>query len=66
MRSLDPSIRRVTGLGWNVGQSDHVLPNPIAGHKAERRPGSGEIRLAVTTTIGVEVDSILIYEDKLG
>ena len=36
------------------------------GHKAERRPGSGEIRLALTQHDGVQVDSILIDQAKLG
>ena len=36
------------------------------GHKAERRPGSGEIRLAVTKHDGVQVDSILIDQAKFG
>ena len=31
----------------------------LISHKAERRPGSGEIRLAVTRHDGVQVDSIL-------
>src|SRR5262245_13962901 len=35
-------------------------------HKAERRPGSGEIWLAVTQHDGVQVDSILIDQAKLG
>ena len=41
-------LRATARLGWNVGQPDHILTNPIASHKAERRPGPGEIRLAVT------------------
>ena len=35
-------------------------------HKAERRPRSGEIRLAVTKHDRVQVDSILIDEAKFG
>src|SRR6201984_1381168 len=35
-------------------------------HKAERRPGSGEIWLAVTKHDGVQVDSILIDQPKFG
>src|SRR5262245_51279010 len=35
-------------------------------HKAERRPGSGEIWLAVTKHDGVQVDSILIDQAKFG
>ena len=42
-------MRRVARLSGNVGQPDHILANPIISHKAERRPGPGEIWLAVTT-----------------
>src|ERR1700754_1600908 len=35
-------------------------------HKAEPRPGSGEIWLAVTKHDGVQVDSILIDQTKFG
>ena len=35
-------------------------------HKAERRPGPGEIWLAVTKHDGVQVDSILIDQAKFG
>src|SRR6478736_6212042 len=35
-------------------------------HKAERRPGSGEIWLAVTKHDGVQVDSILIDQPEFG
>src|SRR5258705_6663548 len=35
-------------------------------HKAERRPGSGEIWLAMTKHDGVQVDSILIDQAKFG
>src|SRR4249919_2757816 len=59
-------IRRVARLSRNVGQSDHILANPIIGHKAEWRPGSGEIWLAVTKHDGVQVDSILIDQAKSG
>jgi len=47
------SIRRVARLSRNVGQPDHIVANPITSHKAERRPGSGEIWLAVTKHDGV-------------
>ena len=50
----------------NVGQPDHILANPIVSHEAERRPGSGEIGLAVTKHDGVQVDSLLIDQAKLG
>src|SRR5215470_8742354 len=58
------SIRRVARLSRNVGQPDHILANPIISHKAERRPGSGEIWLAVTKHDGVQVDAILIDQAK--
>ena len=35
-------------------------------HKAERRPGSGEIWLALTKHDGMQVDSILIDQAKFG
>jgi hypothetical protein len=35
-------------------------------HKAERRPGPGEIWLAVAKHDGVQVDSILIDQAKFG
>jgi hypothetical protein len=60
------SIRRVARFSRNVGQPDHILANPIMSHKAERRPGPGEIWLAVTKHDGVQVDSILIDQAKLG
>jgi len=60
------SIRRVARLSRNVGQPDHIFANPITSHKAERRPGSGEIWLAVTKHDGVQVDSILIDQPKFG
>src|ERR687891_796339 len=60
------SIRRVASLSRNVGQPDHILANPIISHKAERRPGPSEIWLAVTKHDGVQVDSILVDEAKLG
>src|SRR4051794_11781660 len=60
------SIRRVAELSRNVGQPDHILGNPIICHEAERRPGSGEIWLAVAKHDGVQVDSILIDQAKFG
>jgi hypothetical protein len=53
-------------LSRNVGQLDHILANPIISHKAERRPGPGEIWLSVTKHDGVQVDSILIDQAKFG
>src|SRR6516164_10673021 len=58
------SIRRVARLSRNVSQPDHILANSIISHKADRRPGSGEIWLAVTEHDGVQVDSILIDQAK--
>src|ERR687889_450095 len=60
------STRRVARLSRNVGQPDHILANPVMSHKAERRPGSGEIWFAVTKHDGVQVDSILIDQAKFG
>jgi hypothetical protein len=64
--SAATSIRRVARLSRNVDQPDHILANPIIGHKAERRPGPGEIWLAATKHDGVQVDSILIDQAKFG
>jgi len=50
----------------NVDQPDHILANPIIRDKAERRPRSGEVWLAVTKHDGVQVDPILIDQAKLG
>src|SRR5687768_11344219 len=60
------SMRRVARSSGNIGQPDHILTDPIISHKAERRPGSGEIWLAVTKHDGVQVDSILIDQAKFG
>src|SRR5688572_12566006 len=60
------SIRRVARSGRNVAQPDHILANPVMSHEAERRPGSGEIGLAVAEHDGVQVDPILIDQAKLG
>src|SRR5215211_3756739 len=51
---------RVAKLGRNIGQPDHSLVNPVTSYKAERRPGSSEIWLAVTKDDGMQVDSIFI------
>jgi hypothetical protein len=58
-------IRRVARLSGNVRQSNHVPANEIGGHKAERRPGTGEESLAATKDDGAEVESILINKTKL-
>ena len=47
-------------------QPDHVLGNEIACLKAEPRPGAGEVWLAATKHDGVDVESILINETKVG
>ena len=60
------SVAAQARLSRNVGQPDHILANPIVRHQAERRPGSGEIWLAVTKHDGVQVDSILIDQAKFG
>jgi hypothetical protein len=60
------SIRRGARLSRNVGQPDHILAHPIMSHQAERRPGSGEIGLAVTKHDGVQIDSILIDQAQFG
>src|SRR3990172_13058786 len=64
--SVATPIRGVARLGRNVGQPDHILANPVIGHKAERRPGSGEIWFAVAKDDGGKVDSILLDEAELG
>ena len=53
-------------LRRNVGQPDHILANPIIGDQAKPRPGPGEIWLAVTKHDGVQVDSILVDQAKVG
>jgi hypothetical protein len=57
---------RVAKLGRNIGQPDHSLVNPVTSYKAERRPGSSEIWLAVTKDDGMQVDSIFIDQAKFG
>src|SRR6476659_9171285 len=60
------SFRRVARSSRNVGQPDHIIANPINSQKTERRPGSGEIWVAVTKHDGVQVDAILIDQAKFG
>ena len=43
-------IGRLARLRGNVGQPDHILANPVIRHQAERRPRSGEIGFAATST----------------
>jgi hypothetical protein len=57
---------RVAKLGRNIGQTDHSLVDPVTSYKAERRPGSREIWLAVTKDDGMQVDSIFIDQAKFG
>jgi hypothetical protein len=61
-----PFVGQVARLSGNVRQSNHILANEIAGHKAERRPGASEEWLAATKHDGVEVESILINKTKVG
>jgi hypothetical protein len=60
------SFLRVARLSRDIGQPEHSLVNTIICYKAERRPGSGEIWLAVTKHDGMQVDSILIDQAKFG
>src|SRR4029453_19597779 len=53
-------------LDNNISQPDQILANAVIGHQAKRRPGSGEIGLAVTKHDGVQVDPIFIDQAKLG
>jgi len=59
-------VGRVARLSRNVRQPDHVLANSFAGHKAEPRPGAGEEWLAMTKHDGMDVESILINQIKVG
>jgi len=52
--------------GWGIRQSNCVIANGIGGNKAERRPWAGKEWLAATKHDGVEVESILINETKVG
>src|SRR5580698_6382529 len=60
------SVGRVARLSRNVRQPDHIPANAVAGHKAEPRPGAGEERLAMTKHDGMDVESILINQTKVG
>src|SRR5215469_11075494 len=53
-------------LSRNVRQPDHVLANSFAGHQAEPRPGAGEEWLARPEHDGMDVESILINQTKVG
>src|SRR5262249_5844631 len=50
----------------NVRQPNHILANSFAVHKAERRPGADEEWLPMTKHDGMEVESILINQTKIG
>src|SRR5215475_6650527 len=58
-------VARVARLSSNVRQSDHVLANWFAGHKAEPRPGADEEWLAMTKHDRMDVESILINQIKV-
>ena len=59
------TFTRVARLSRNVRQSNHILVNQIAGHKAERGPGAREEWLATTKHDGVEVESILVNKTEV-
>src|SRR5215472_15103989 len=59
-------VGRVARSSRNVRQPNHVLANSFAGHKAEPRPGAGEEWLAMTKHDGMDVESILINQAKVG
>jgi hypothetical protein len=59
-------VGRVARLSRNVRQPDHVLANSFAGHKAQPRPRAGEEWLAMTKHDGMDVESILINQIKVG
>jgi hypothetical protein len=65
-RSSAQFVGRVARLSRNVRQPDHVLANSFAGHKAEPRPGASEEWLAMTNHDGMDVESILINQIKVG
>jgi hypothetical protein len=50
----------------NVRQPNHILANSFAVHKTERRPGADEEWLPMTEHDGMEVESILINQTKIG
>src|SRR5579859_4689888 len=59
-------VGRVARLSRNVRQPDYIPANAFAGRKAEPRPGAGEERLAMTKHDGMDVESILIDQTKVG
>src|SRR5262245_56785262 len=50
----------------NVRQPNHILANSFTVHKAERRPGADEEWLPMAKHDGMEVESILINQTKIG
>ncbi len=56
----------MSGSGRNIPRPDRVLPDQIAGHKAESRPGADEERRAVTEYDGMEIELILINQTEVG
>src|ERR1700722_9720358 len=60
------SVGRVARLSRIVGHPISIPANAVAGHKAEPRPGAGEERLAMTKHDGMDVESILINQTKVG
>src|SRR5262245_2030357 len=66
LSSRRSSSGRVARLSRNVRQPDHVLANSFAGHKAEPWPGADEEWLAMTKNDGMDVESILINQIKVG
>ena len=53
-------------LSRNVRQPNYILANSFAVHKAERRSGADEEWLPMTKHDGMEVESILINQTKIG
>src|ERR1700722_2090179 len=66
LSSRRKSLRRVARLSRNVRQPDYIPANAIARHQAEPRPGAGEERLATSKHDGMDVESILINQAKVG
>jgi Tol biopolymer transport system component len=57
---------RLARSSRHVDQPDYILTHAVAGAETERRPRSGEIRLAAADHDGMQVDSILIDQAKFG
>src|SRR5579872_1666000 len=52
--------------GWDVRQPDRILADEVGRHKAQRRPGGGEIGLAATEGERAEVETVFVDETKVG